>query len=99
MSFSIIKLAVSAVVLTAVLAVSVDDASAFKRRHRSHRRSHHATHFNYSSHYYTPYVYRPTFHYDYYYHHEYYHWTPWRGLHSHGHYDAVPHYGSHFGHH
>ena len=33
----------------------------------------------------------PSVHTDHVYHPEYYHWTPGRGLHSHGHYDAVPH--------
>ena len=99
MPFSMMKLAVSAVVLTAMLAVSVDDASAFNPRYRrAHSGSHHRTRSTHRSHY-VPRVYRPTFHYDYYYHHEYFHWTPWRGLHSHGHYDAVPHFGSHFRHH
>jgi hypothetical protein len=34
----------------------------------------------------------PSVHYDSYYHPEYYHWTPGQGVHSHGHYDVVPHY-------
>jgi hypothetical protein len=34
----------------------------------------------------------PSLHYDSVYHHEYSHWTPYRGWHSHGHYDLVPHY-------
>lgn len=34
----------------------------------------------------------PSVHYDQQYHVESYHWTPGRGLHTHGHYDAVPHY-------
>ena len=39
-----------------------------------------------------PVYHAPSVHYDHVYHHEYSHWTPGRGLHSHGHYDAVPHY-------
>ncbi|MBX9656801.1 hypothetical protein K2Y11_24550 [bacterium] len=34
----------------------------------------------------------PSVHYDRVYHEDYLHWTPFRGLHSHGHYDIVPHY-------
>jgi hypothetical protein len=34
----------------------------------------------------------PSVHYDPVWHHEYNHWTPRRGWHSHGHFDAVPHY-------
>lgn len=34
----------------------------------------------------------PSVHYDRQYHADYYHWTPGRGLHSHGHVDIVPHY-------
>src|SRR5688572_161651 len=50
----------------------------------------------YSNHYYrprsAPIYHAPSVHYDRVYHHEYSHWTPHRGWHSHGHYDAVPHY-------
>jgi hypothetical protein len=46
-----------------------------------------------------PIYHAPSVHFDHYYHHDYYHWTPRRGLHSHGHYDAVPHYTpGHFDH-
>jgi hypothetical protein len=34
----------------------------------------------------------PSVHYDRVYHPEYTHWTPGRGLHTHGHYHVVPHY-------
>ena len=34
----------------------------------------------------------PSVHTDYRYHPTQVHWTPLRGLHTHGHYDAVPHY-------
>jgi hypothetical protein len=34
----------------------------------------------------------PSVHYDRVYHADRTHWTPGRGLHTHGHYDAVPHY-------
>jgi hypothetical protein len=49
---------------------------------------HHAHSYNRSG----PIYHGPSVHYDTYYHHEYSHWTPWRGWHSHGHYDTVPHY-------
>jgi hypothetical protein len=39
-----------------------------------------------------PIYHAPSVHYDRVYHPEYYHWTPGRGVHTHGHYDAVPHY-------
>ena len=39
-----------------------------------------------------PIYHAPSVHYDRVYHPEFYHWTPGRGLHSHGHYDYVPHY-------
>jgi hypothetical protein len=46
-----------------------------------------------------PIYHAPSVHIDHVYHPEYYHWTPGRGLHSHGHYDAVPHYTpGHFDH-
>lgn len=39
-----------------------------------------------------PIYHAPSVHYDAVYHAEYLHWTPLRGLHTHGHYDLVPHY-------
>lgn len=35
---------------------------------------------------------RPSVHYDTRYHADSYHWTPFNGVHAHGHYDSVPHY-------
>lgn len=45
--------------------------------------------FNYG--YSAPIYHAPSVHYDTQWH-GYSHWTPYRGLHSHGHYDTVPHY-------
>jgi hypothetical protein len=45
-----------------------------------------------SSRYSAPIYHGPSVHLDPVYHPEYYHWTPGRGLHTHGHYDLVPHY-------
>ena len=39
-----------------------------------------------------PIYHAPSVHYDQVYHPEYLHWTPGRGVHTHGHYDVVPHY-------
>lgn len=39
-----------------------------------------------------PLYHAPSIHFDRQYHADYYHWTPGRGLHSHGHYHVVPHY-------
>jgi hypothetical protein len=39
-----------------------------------------------------PIYHAPSVHYHRVYHPEYSHWTPHRGLHTHGHYDYVPHY-------
>lgn len=39
-----------------------------------------------------PIYHAPSIHYDRVYHADTLHWTPGRGLHSHGHYDVVPHY-------
>jgi len=38
-----------------------------------------------------PVYHAPSVHYDRVFHPEYTHWTPFRGVHTHGHYDAVPH--------
>ena len=40
----------------------------------------------------TPIYHRPSVHLDRVYHVESLHWTPYRGLHAHGHYDLIPHY-------
>jgi hypothetical protein len=104
MRFSALGWVVSAAVVIAVLAVSTSDAQAFNPRYRRlhggsiHPRTHVRTVRTFS----VPTVNRvyygaPGLHYDLYYHHEFNHWTPWRGLHSHGHYDAVPHIGPHYG--
>lgn len=45
--------------------------------------------FNYNS---GPVYHAPSLHYDSVYHPTYSHWTPGRGLHTHGHYDLVPHF-------
>jgi hypothetical protein len=39
-----------------------------------------------------PHYHAPSMHYDRVYHADRLHWTPGRGLHTHGHYDLVPHY-------
>ena len=39
-----------------------------------------------------PIYHAPSVHYDRVYHPTTSHWTPWRGWHTHGHYDYVPHY-------
>jgi hypothetical protein len=39
-----------------------------------------------------PVYHAPSVHYHRVYHPEYSHWTPYRGWHTHGHYDHVPHY-------
>lgn len=39
-----------------------------------------------------PVYHAPSVHYDEVYHETYRHWTPFRGWHSHGHVDVVPHY-------
>jgi len=39
-----------------------------------------------------PAYHQPSVHVDRVYHAETRHWTPFRGLHTHGHYDSVPHY-------
>ena len=39
-----------------------------------------------------PIYHAPSVHHDPVYHPEYLHWTPGRGVHTHGHYDYVPHY-------
>lgn len=39
-----------------------------------------------------PVYHAPSIHFDRQYHADYYHWTPGRGLHTHGHYHTVPHY-------
>ena len=41
---------------------------------------------------YSSYYHAPSYHYHRTYHHEYTHWTPSRGLHSHGHYHYQRHY-------
>jgi hypothetical protein len=46
----------------------------------------------YIPHYSLPHYHAPSVHYHRTYHPDYYHWTPSRGLHSHGHYDYTPHY-------
>jgi len=56
-------------------------------------RSHHSRRYDVHRHDdYAPIYHPPSVHTDYRYHAESYHWTPWQGLHTHGHYDAVPHY-------
>ena len=55
-------------------------------QHRHHAGHHHRRRHS------GPIYHPPSVHYDRVYHPEYYHWTPGRGLHTHGHYDYVPHY-------
>jgi hypothetical protein len=49
-------------------------------------------HVGYGYGYHGPIYHPPSVHYHKVYHPEYSHWTPWRGWHTHGHYDRVPHY-------
>ncbi|MCP4589822.1 MAG: hypothetical protein GY842_03685 [bacterium] len=48
--------------------------------------------YSYHRSYRAPVYHAPSVHLDRVYHHDYNHWTPRRGLHSHGHYDLIPHY-------
>ena len=62
----------------------------------------HAQSFGFGGYFHSPRYVTPHhgYHLDYQYHPEYSHWTPLRGLHTHGHYDAVPHYSHGYpGHH
>jgi hypothetical protein len=56
-------------------------------------RGHHARYYGgHGCHRTAPAWHGPSMHYDRVYHPTYRHWTPQRGLHTHGHYDYAPHY-------
>ncbi len=81
--------------LTVAGVLSSENSAQAGDNHRSH--SHYSGRVHGHPSYYAnqrsgPIYHAPSVHYHSQYHHEYSHWTPYRGWHSHGHYDAVPHY-------
>ena len=86
-----LTLVLSSLAVAAVLGFSsqaqANDRSHYHARNRSSHHGH--SHFGGRS---GPIYHAPSVHFDSYYHHDYTHWTPGRGLHSHGHYHTVPHY-------